>query len=131
MTVHIDNELPTVSLGFTSLPGDCAYFAENATFTGHFSATDPHFLSFDFAIEPVVPASGVLPVPAGGLSVHHGGAIADPGVVGGVFTLNTSGMKPCGYALVLRAWERTNHNSGWRRHKRDSIGFCLGSPPQG
>ncbi|HEX8623793.1 MAG TPA: hypothetical protein VF782_01810 [Allosphingosinicella sp.] len=41
-------------------------------------------------------------------------------------------MLPCGYALVLSVADRTNVNSGADYHRaRDSIGFCLGSPPHG
>jgi hypothetical protein len=41
-------------------------------------------------------------------------------------------MDPCGYALELRAWDRTNVNSGAGNHENDdSVGFCLGNPPEG
>ena len=41
-------------------------------------------------------------------------------------------MAPCGYALVLDAWDRTNVNSGAaNNYNSDSVGFCLGSPPEG
>ncbi len=132
VTVKVDNQAPSVSLAFTSLAGDCAHFAENSVFTGTFSAVDPHFGSFGFEILPSVPANGVLPVPASGASAALGGAIADPGVVAGSFSLNTAGMAPCGYALVLHVWDRTNVDSGYRHnHAKDSVGFCLGNPPQG
>jgi hypothetical protein len=65
-------------------------------------------------------------VPASGLSVFAGGAIADPGVLAGTYSLNTTGMKPCGYALVLHVHDRTNVNGGVNRnHAKDSVGFCL------
>jgi len=133
VAVEIDNEAPEVSLAFTSLAGDCAHFGEGAVFTGTFSATDPHFRSFAFEILPTGPAHGVKPLPAGGASIYFtGGTIADPGVVSGTFTLDTTGMDPCGYALVLHAADRTNVNSGaGHNHSKDSVGFCLGSPPRG
>jgi hypothetical protein len=140
VTVHVDNEPPVLTLGFTSLAGDCAHFQENAVFTGEFTIADPHFGSFHFEILPNGPANGVLPMPASGASLWLGGAIADPGVAAGVFTLETGGgtppppgpMAPCGYALVLHAYDRTNVNSGYGgNYAKDSIGFCLGNPPQG
>jgi hypothetical protein len=65
-------------------------------------------------------------VPASGTSVFAGGAVADPGLPAGTYTLNTAGMKPCGYALVLNVSDRANVNSGTaRNYNTDSVGFCL------
>lgn len=131
VTVEVDNVGPTITLNFTTLAGDCAHFGEGAVFTGDFSVNDPHFGSFSFEILPPIPANGVLPSPASGASVHLGGAIPDPGITS-TFTLNTAGMAPCGYALVLHAYDRTNVNSGFgSNYNKDSVGFCLGDPPQG
>jgi hypothetical protein len=134
VTVHIDNMAPEITLSFSTLSGDCAHFQENAVFEGDFTIADPHFGSFWFEILPSGPAHGVLPAPATGKSVFLGGTHADPGVSGtaGHFTLDTHGMAPCGYALVLHAYDRTNVNSGYAsNYNKDSVGFCLGSPPAG
>jgi hypothetical protein len=132
VTVEVDNEAPVLNLEFTGLPGDCAHFAEKAIFQGKFSVIDPHFGGYSFQILPTGPAHGVLPTPASGASTYlPGGSIADPGV-NTTFQLDTNGMAPCGYALVLHAWDRTNVNSGAAHNTSfDSIGFCLGSPPKG
>jgi hypothetical protein len=131
VTVEIDNTAPTLTLDFTTLAGDCAHFGEGAIFSGNFSVTDPHFGGFSFEILPPGPAHGVLPSPAAGASFHLGGAIPDPGI-STTFTLNTAGMDPCGYALVLHATDRTNVNSGQTsNYNKDSVGFCLGNPPEG
>jgi hypothetical protein len=125
---------PEITLSFSTLSGDCAHFQENAVFEGDFTIADPHFGSFSFEILPSGPAHGVLPSPASGTSVFLGGTHADPGVSGaaGHFTLDTHGMAPCGYALVLHAYDRTNVNSGYAsNYSKDSVGFCLGSPPAG
>lgn len=130
-TVEIDNGVPTLTLDFTTLAGDCAHFGEGAVFTGNFSVNDPHFGGFSFEILPPIPANGVLPSPASGASTYLGGAIPDPGI-SSTFTLNTAGMKACGYALVLHATDRTNVNSGQtHNYNKDSVGFCLGNPPEG
>jgi len=35
-------------------------------------------------------------------------------------------MDPCGYALILHGWDRTNVNSGGgNNHNQRSVGFCL------
>ncbi|MFD1612448.1 hypothetical protein ACFSCW_11615 [Sphingomonas tabacisoli] len=131
VVVEVDNVAPTLTLDFTSLAGDCAHFGEGSVFTGNFSATDPHFGGFSFQILPSGPANGVLPTPASGSSVHLGGTIADPGI-SSAFTLDTNGMEPCGYALILHASDRTNVNSGQTHNSsEDAVGFCLGSPPEG
>lgn len=129
VTVEIDNEAPAVTLAFTLVGGDCAHFDENTVFNGTFSVTDPHFGAFSFEILPPGPAAGVLPSPASGRSLYLAGAIPDPGISTG-FALDTAGMSPCGYALVLHASDRTNVNSGQgNNYNKDSVGFCLGSPP--
>jgi hypothetical protein len=137
VTVEVDNEAPVLNLEFTSLAGDCAHFDEDAVFQGKFSVLDPHFGGFSFQILPNGPAHGVLPTPPSGASIYLAGGIADPGIVT-TFELNTAGvppspgMDPCGYALVLHASDRTNVNSGaHNNNSSDSIGFCLGSPPEG
>lgn len=131
VTVEIDNVAPTLTLNFTTLAGDCAHFGEGAVFSGNFTVSDPHFGGFSFEILPPGPANGVLPSPASGASSHLGGVIADPGI-SSTFTLNTAGMDPCGYALVLHASDRTNVNSGQTHNSsQDSVGFCLGNPPEG
>jgi hypothetical protein len=127
VTVHVDNKIPDVDLKIDlGVGGECADFSLGTTFTGTYKAQDEHFHRFQFVVEPTGPASGVLPAPSSGSSVFAGGAIADPGVTAGTYSFNTTGMKPCGYALILRVWDRTNVNSGTaRNHNKDSVGFCL------
>ena len=140
VTVLIDNTPPDVSLDIDLGGGvQCADFNPGAVFTGTYDATDDYFGSFSFEIQPSgppnFPSHGVLPAPASGASVHFGGAIADPGVSGGTYTLNT-GVNPgppatgpmdaCGYALILHVYDRTNVNSGaGSHHSQASVGFCL------
>jgi len=119
----------------------CAHFEPGATFNGHYTATDLHFRAFQFEIQPSGPPNdpphGVLPNPPSATSVFYGGAIADPGVTGGVYIVNTgrtppSGephvapMDPCGHAIILHVWDRTNVNSGaGNNYNKASVGFCL------
>lgn len=127
VTVHVDNNAPDVDLKIDlGVGGECADFPLNTTFTGTYKAKDEHFHSFGFVVEPTGPANGVLPTPSSGLSVFAGGAIADPGVTAGMYSFNTTGMRPCGYALILHVWDRTNVNSGTtRNYNKASVGFCL------
>ena len=106
--------------------GECGKLAPGDTITGTFTATASDFGTFSFTILPPGPANGVLPVPASGTSIMLGGAISDPGVVNESFSLNTTGMSPCGYSLTLNVWDRTNVNSGeTSNYNPASIGFCL------
>jgi len=134
VTALVDNEDPTATLDIDLGTGVvCADFNSGAVFTGTFDALDQHFHSFSFEILPSGPAHGVLPVPAAGTSVFFGGAIGDPGVSAGTYTLSTgtppgppTPMDPCGYALILHVWDRTNVDSGGHRHyNHASVGFCI------
>jgi hypothetical protein len=145
VTVLIDNTPPVAELNIDLGVGvQCAHFAPGANFTGHFTATDVHFRAFAFEIEPSGPPNdpphGVLPAPASGASIFYGGPIADPGVTNGTYSVNTGRtppvgephvgpMDPCGYAIILHVYDRTNVNSGATTyHSQTSVGFCLEQP---
>lgn len=124
VTVLINNETPVATL--TPTFGECGKLAPGDSISGVFTATATDFGSFGFTILPPGPAHGVLPVPSSGLSVQLGGAISDPGVVNESFTLDTTGMDPCGYSLTLGVWDRTNVDSGrTSNYFQNSVGFCL------
>jgi hypothetical protein len=124
VTVLVNNETPTAVL--TPTFGECGKVAPGDTISGVFTATATDFGSFGFTILPPGPANGVLPSPASGVSVELGGAIADPGVVNEAFSIDTTGMSPCGYSLTLGVWDRTNVNSGQTsNYNQASAGFCL------
>jgi len=149
VTVLIDNTEPHVELDIDLGGGaQCADFDQGVTFTGHYTATDTHFGAFSFEIEPSGPPDnpphGVLPAPPAG---SHGitsapglSLIPDPGIVGGIYTLNTGinagppptgPMEACGYALILHVWDRANVNSGQRNNNsKASVGFCLRMPTE-
>ena len=123
-TVLVNNEAPVAVL--TPTFGECGKVAPGDTISGTFTATATDFGSFYFTILPPGPANGVLPAPASGASIKLGGAISDPGLVNASFSLNTTGMDPCGYSLTLNVWDRTNVNSGQTsNYNPASIGFCL------
>jgi len=138
----IDNQAPDALLDIDLGMGvQCADFNTGVVFTGTFTASDEHFGGFSFQILPSGPAHSVLPAPASGSSVFFGGAIADPGVSGGTYTLNTAAvppppatalvgpMDPCGYSLTLYVSDRTNVNSGQRNNTASaSVGFCIRIP---
>jgi hypothetical protein len=133
----VDNVDPVATLDIDLGAGvQCADFNTGAVFTGTFDATDEHFGSFSFEIQPSGPAHGILPVPASGTSVQYGGAIGDPGLTAATYTLTTGvppgppqPMDPCGYALILHVSDRTNVNSGGGSHTAQAaVGFCIRVP---
>jgi hypothetical protein len=129
VTVMIDNKKPDVELIDLGGVVDCADFNLGATFTSHYTVKDIHFKEFKFEIQPSGHANGILPTPPSGLSNHFGGTIPDPGVIFGTYSLNTAGMDACGYALILRVWDRTNVDSGsGYNSSQASVGFCLREP---
>jgi hypothetical protein len=134
VSVLVDNTAPVALLDIDLGGGvECADFDPGTVFTGQYTATDIHFKEFSFVIRPPGPANGVLPTPPSGLSsVYAGGTIADPGVTGGTYTLDTGPMDPCGYALTLQVWDRTNVDSGaGNNYNEASVGFCVRTPQPG
>jgi hypothetical protein len=134
VTVLIDNKEPDAQLSLTLAPGtECLHVDIGGSITGSFTATDEHFSEYVFTLEPSHAAHGAHPIPSAGYSIYHSVSpspdiqtgIADPGVSQG-FTLNTTGMSPCGYALILDVYDRTIVNGGTTVNKaRASAGFCL------
>ncbi len=129
VAIRIDNEAPVADLNFTMGMGVlCSKGSPGMVLTGNFTASDAHFHSYSFAVYPNdASLNPQLPTPSSGTSDKIvGGGIADPGIVGGAFTLNTAGMAPCGYALILRVYDRTILNSAYiGNYNEDSVGFCL------
>jgi len=124
VTVLINNAAPGATL--TPSFGECGQVAPGDTISGTFSATATDFGSFSFEILPPGPAHGVLPVPPSKTSIELGGTVADPGVTSGSFSIDTTGMDPCGYSLTLNVWDRTNVDSGLTsNYNPASAGFCL------
>ncbi|MBV9037614.1 MAG: hypothetical protein JO182_24195 [Acidobacteriaceae bacterium] len=142
VTVLIDNTPPVALLNLDLGGGQCGDFTPGSIINGHFTATDIHFGSFSFEIEPSgppnFPSHGHLPNPPSGDSVLFAGSISDPGLFGASWSLNTGAiagppalpaMDPCGYALILHVSDRTNVNNGFARNTAQaSIGFCLRRP---
>lgn len=113
--VQLDNTAPEASVHIDSA-GDCGKFGVGATLNGHFVARDANFGSYSLGTlpfaGPVSPGSGTSPTAA---------APGDP------WSLNTTGMKPCGYDIHLYVEDRSILNSSWGAHNATpaDTGFCL------
>ena len=104
--VHLDNNL------------DCSRFTVGATLQGHYVAYDANFGSFSLGSEPysgpVNPSGGSLPT-------------APLPSSGNGWSLDTTGMTPCGYVVQLVVADRSIVNSSPGNHNwgSGSVGFCL------
>jgi hypothetical protein len=144
--VRIDSQAPAVDVAITSGGGSCADFTIGDTISGTYSATDEHFSQLRFMVLPPTingnPSGGQFtsPAPYPGLAlmplVRGYNPSAPPGVPGsgeaGTWSLDTTGMKKCGYVIELGVWDRTIVDSGGvGRFNRALVGLCLRSPEEG
>jgi hypothetical protein len=128
VTIRIDNQAPVADLAFTMGMGVlCSKGSPGMILTGNFTASDENFGGYSFSIYPDDPSLNPKKqeVPSG-VSTYKGGTIAGTGTTGDSFTLDTTGMLPCGYALILTVTDRTIvDSSGNPYSSNDSVGFCL------
>jgi len=107
----------------------CGKFPVGAIITGTYEVHDPgvtspnqHFGSLSLTVSPAGPANGASPNPS---SRSYPLPVPTTGEAG-TWTLDTSGMDPCGYVLRLYAADRTNVNSTGNAYDMAyDVGFCL------
>jgi hypothetical protein len=124
--VRLDNTGPDASIDILTGAGDCGKFPIGTVLTGKFVARDTYLGSYSIAVEPAVNPAGIgVPVPSSGL--------ANTAVVpGDDWTLDTTGMRACGYVIRVVAVDRAIVNSQSIGHyMTDSAGFCLVQPAEG
>lgn len=124
--IQLDNTWPDVSITITTGTGDCGKFPIGTVLTGSFVARDDYLRDYRLDVEPYVndPGEGV-PSPSSGLV----NTVPAPG---NAWSLDTKGMKSCGYVIRVGAVDRAivNSQSGWP-YTWDSAGFCLVDPEEG
>lgn len=102
-------------------------FSTGTKLAGHFVARDPSLGSYSLGTSPFPAPAGQL-VPTGG-TVQTAPAPALPTAPppgGDPWTLDTKGMQPCGYVLVVTAVDRAIVNSAAVGHWASaSVGFCI------
>lgn len=124
---------PQVAITLTSPAGDCGDVQVGDTIAGSYSVTDNFFSIVTIRLlpitvggilqpeNPVVLANATVP---GGNSVSYDGT--NTGGTSGTFTLSTAGMTPCGYTILLQAWDRALVSSSCSGHYNEmGVGFCL------
>jgi len=123
---------PQVSITLTSPSGDCGDVQVGDTITGSYSVTDHFFSSVTIALVPIT--VGGIPQPENAVVLSNANVGVDEVVydgtntagTGGTFTLDTTGMTPCGYTILLQAWDRALVSSSCSGHYNEmGVGFCL------
>lgn len=113
--VQLDNTPPTASVEITTPGGNCGKFPVGTPLGGTFVTRDINFGFFSLGTlpfsGPIIPSSGSVQTPIAGSS----------------WSLNTAGMKSCGYVVELVVADRSIVNSAWGAHNRSSAstGYCL------
>ena len=130
-TILLDNTAPAglpfdvakPFINITSGGGSCGDFHIGDVISGTYAASDLHFLELSLQLLP--PSGGVFtqPVPLPRFWTDPG---ASTNGDTGTWTLNTAGLPPCGYVVLLNAYDRTIVNSGGiGNYNNASVGFCL------
>ncbi|MBI3354625.1 MAG: hypothetical protein HY034_07045, partial [Nitrospirae bacterium] len=123
--VQLDNTAPSTVTAPPTLDihidsgGDCKDFTVGVVVNGRFVARDTHFGHYTLTTLPAS-MSPNAPVPSSG-------NIQTAPAPGDLWSLNTAGMKPCGYVVLLQVWDRSIVNSHPDSHNynHDDVGFCL------
>lgn len=118
--LRLDNTAPEASIDITTGAGNCGKFLAGTVLAGTVVATDEFLASYSIGVEPNVNDPGeALPSPGGGV-VNTAPSPGNP------WTLDTSGMRACGYVIRVVASDRAIlNNSGNGHSAADSAGFCL------
>jgi hypothetical protein len=118
--IQLDNTAPEAAIAITTGAGDCGKFDVGLVLSGTFVARDDYLGSYSLGVEPAVNPAGVgVPVPNSGLT----NTAPAPG---DAWSLDTTGMQPCGYIIRVVASDRAIVNSqAVGHHVSDSAGFCL------
>lgn len=130
--VAVTEYRPQVFITLTSPSGDCGDVQVGDTIIGSYSVTDEFFGIVTVALVPITIGGVLQPENAVTLSnANYGaGSVAYDGTntagTGGTFTLPTAGMTPCGYTILLQAWDRAlTNNTCYGHYNEDGVGFCL------
>lgn len=121
--IQLDNTWPQASITITTGPGECGKFPIGTLLSGNFVARDDYLSSYSLGVEPAVNPPGV------GVPSPNAGLLNTPVVPGDAWSLDTTGMKSCGYVIRVVVVDRAIVNSQSVGHyASDSAGFCIEEP---
>jgi hypothetical protein len=118
--IQLDNNDPEAAIEITTGVGNCGKFGAGTQLVGTFVARDPYLSGYSLFVEPAVNGPGIgIPTPNSGQSDT---ALAP----GDSWSLDTTGMRPCGYIIKVSVSDRAILNSQSVGHRSgDSAGFCI------
>ncbi len=102
----------------------CDKIKAGSIIKGVYEVSDDHFRKMTLRVLPKSAAHGATVNPAS--KTYYAPDFEPTTGTSGTWILDTSGMDPCGYVVLLEAWDRTIANcdaDGW--YNRKSVGFCL------
>lgn len=118
--IQLDNTWPDAFIEITSGTGNCGKFDIGTVLAGNFIARDLHFARYSITVEPAVNPAGV------GVPSPNAGIVETAPAPGNAWTLDTTGMKSCGYIIRIVAVDLAIIDSQSTGHRiPDSAGFCL------
>ena len=114
---------PSLDLDIVILGGDCHSYLQGATINGELRVVDPYFWVWSLDVEPAAHVHGAAVSPPCRVYV----SLADHGDASAPYTIDTSVLDKCGYALILRGWDRTiRSNNGAVTHSAaKAVGFSV------
>jgi hypothetical protein len=122
---------PLVSIGLTSAP-DCGNVTAGTPIAGSYSVADDFFGVVTIAMTQVYIGGVPIPMPPVVLSNFNDGVESvvydgtNTGGTSGTFTIDTTGLPPCGYTIQLTAWDRAlNGTNCYGNDTQEAVGFCL------
>ncbi len=124
----VDKTAPDMDIEITNGSGNCGKFTVGETIQGSFSMSDAHPLSLSLSVTPAEEANGARPTidGSGGLSSLSFPLTLSGTGTSGTWSLDTSGMMPCGYNVRIDGVDRTIVHSSAIGHRNNDIeGFCL------
>lgn len=126
-TLQLHNSGLDASIGIDILAGDCGKFPTGTVLAGNFVARDLDTVSaLDYLDSYSLWTS---PFPSVQPFSPTGGLVSTPASPGTSWSLDTTGMKPCGYTLNVTAAGRAIQNSSPSYPgSTASTGFCLMAP---
>ena len=123
---------PQVFITLTTPSGDCGDVQVGDTIQGSYSVTDNFFGIVGISLVPISIKGVPQPENAVTLSNANFGPSeviydgTNTGGTSGTFQLPTAGMTPCGYTILLSAWDRALVSSSCSGHYNEmGVGFCL------
>jgi hypothetical protein len=131
--VEVPEQRPQLFITITAPAGDCGDVPVGATISGSYSVTDEFFGSLSLGlvqitvggiIQPENPVILTVVSPPGSNPVAYDGTNTTG--TSGAFTLDTTGMTPCGYTILLSSWDRALVSDSCQGHyNQEGVGFCL------